>query len=178
MESAESKVGTGQQTGPDERSGRGRVCADQHNRRAAEVKRGQTLRNNDPFNNCTIPILLPQPPSTFPTNQRTHRTRTNQALSSEDCFVSYRSRSLGWSDGEADVIVHPDWTGPSCGPPSWAGYRQRPARPAHTTCLGLGRWKPRWNCHSECQDSDSENESLDRRSSCCGKRGEGARQAR
>ena len=100
----------------------------------------------------------------------------NSPLRIASYFIDHGAR--GWSHGEADVIVHPDWTGPSCGPPSWAGSHQRPSRPAHTTCLGLGWWKPRWNCHSERQDSDSENESLGRRSSRCGKRGEGASQTR
>ena len=38
---------TGQQTGPNERPGQGRVYSDQHNRWAAEARRGQALRDHD-----------------------------------------------------------------------------------------------------------------------------------
>ena len=77
---------TGQQTGPNERPGQGRVFSDQHNRRADEARRGQVLRNHDlpsstnnQGTNSTNDL-----PSFFATSQQTHRTLslpTNDELS-------------------------------------------------------------------------------------------------
>ena len=56
---------------------------------------------------------------------RSHSKTPRIQLNSEDCPVLYRSRSSGWSHGKADVIIRPDWTGPSCGAPFWAGVSAR-----------------------------------------------------
>ena len=76
---------------------------------------------------------------------------------SEDCSVLYRSRSSGRSHGETEVIVrseHSDWTGPSCGPPFWAGFRPDAslARPPGCKTNVIHRphlvWSRRWNTQS------------------------------
>ena len=70
---------TGQQTGPNERPGQGRVYSDKHNRRAAEARRGQALRDHDlpsstnnQGTNSTSELKIP------PQNSRTPKNSTTQ----------------------------------------------------------------------------------------------------
>ena len=75
---------------------------------------------------------------TFKSNQRTSSSLNQQrtlrlSLYSEDGVVIYRSPRSGRGIGEADVIVRPDWTGPSWGPPFPGGVSARPGKSAHST---------------------------------------------
>ena len=70
---------TGQQAGPNERPGQGRVYSDQHNRWAAEARRGQALRDHDlpsstnnQGTNSTAKLKTP------PQNSRTPKNSTTQ----------------------------------------------------------------------------------------------------
>ena len=87
------------------------------------------LSHNQPTNERTnfqiqpANLFLPQPTTNSPT----------LSLYSEDGVVIYRSPRSGRGLGEADVIVRPDWTGPSWGPPFLGGISARPGKPAHST---------------------------------------------
>ena len=95
-----------------------------------------------------------QRPSFFLTQD--HSTNSTTQPYSEDRFVLYRSPWAGRGLGEADVIVRPDWTGPSWGPPFLGGVSARPASPP-TPCVSGPAKK------EQLQDFASKNESLVRR---------------
>ena len=72
---------TGQQTGTNERHGQGRVYSNQHNRRAAEARRGQALHDHGL-------------PSFFATSQRTLSLPTNEL---SDSLTQQRTLRLSHS---------------------------------------------------------------------------------
>ena len=100
--------------------------------------------SSSPDDSLSSSLALPL--STQPTNPP-----TLSALDPEDGGVIYRSPSAGRGLGEADVTVHPEWTGLPWGRPFWAGFRPyRETRPLHT--CGLAKKE----LHKEDFASDSE----------------------
>ena len=91
----------------------------------------------------------------FPTNQ----------LHGGPCFLEPGGR--GGALPKPDVIVraeHADWTGPSRGPPFWAGFQPDSGMVCpRRACLAFGRWCSFSVCPAEPRDFASENESLGRR---------------
>ena len=93
-------------------------------------RRGETWVDTSQQRQQTHRTLRPpknQQPSFFLTQD--HFTNSTTQPLSEDRFVLYRSPRAGRGLGEADVIVHPDWTGPSWGPPFLGRVSARPASP-------------------------------------------------
>ena len=86
------------------------------------------LSHNQPTNQRTnfqiqpANLFLPQPTTNSPT----------LSLYCEDGVVIYRSPRSGRGLGKTNVIVRPDWTGPSWGPPFLGGVSARPGKPAHS----------------------------------------------
>ena len=116
-------------------------------------------------------------PSFFATSQQT------LSLYSEGAVVIYRSPRSGRGLGEADVIVRPDWTGPSWGPPFLGGVSARPGKPAHSTRVwtrqeGIGTFG-----EAEELEQRTPRFCLEKRASgdsrwtmvCCGQRTEGCK---
>ena len=118
---------------------------------------GRARQQEHFHNNSLQPLQLAILFNDQTTRNSNSTSPTTRKTNSEDCSVLYRSPSSGRSHGETDVIVrseHSDWTGPSCGPPFWAGFRPDAslARPPgcktsviHRPCLV---WSRRWNTQS------------------------------
>ena len=112
--------------------------------------------SSSPDDSLSSSLTLPLQLTRSPSQHLLAHSLTLSALYPEDGVVIYRSPSAGRGLGEADVTVHPDWTGLPWGHPFWAGFQPyREARPL-TACSD----SPKRNY---CRDSASENESPVRR---------------